>query len=264
MINEFWFEAVNVNCFKNTYKVVKELNLKLKTSENIIILGPNGSGKSSIIDLINRNIHPVVENKSLLKIFNKELINIWELRKRISTVNNEIKYRINPNLRVFDLLISGLYGKYCFVLNKSDRDVSIANKLIKEMNLINLVNKNFSYLSDGEKQIVIIARALINNPEILILDEPSSSLDYKSKFYLIDKIDELSKLNSKIICVTHDISMITEIYERIIMLKQGEIIADGSQSQVLNSENINKLFDINIEIIKNRGRWEVFRKSKSK
>ena len=71
--------------------------------------------KSSLVDLINRNIYPVLSNKSRLKIFNKELINLWELRKRISTVNNEIKSRIHPKLKIFDLIISGLYGKYCFI-----------------------------------------------------------------------------------------------------------------------------------------------------
>ena len=115
MVNKFWFEAKNINCFKNGFRVIKDLNLKIAYSENVILIGPNGSGKSSLIEVINRNIYPVITNESKLKIFNKELINIWELRKRISTVNNDIKNRINPNLKVFDLILSGLYGKYCFI-----------------------------------------------------------------------------------------------------------------------------------------------------
>lgn len=180
MVNEFWFEAQNISCFKNGYKVVKDLNLKLKCFENVILIGPNGSGKSSLIDLINRNIYPVLGNDVVLKIFNKNLINLWELRKRISTVNSEIKNRINPNLKVFDLIVSGLYGKYCLISKKSDKDISIAEDLINKMNIANLSKKCFSYLSDGEKQITLIARALINNPEILILDEPIANLDYRS------------------------------------------------------------------------------------
>ena len=108
MVDKYWFEAVNISCFKNGYKVVKDLNLKLKSSENVILLGPNGSGKSTIIELINRNIYPVAGKKSNLKIFNNELINLWELRKKISTVNSEIKNRINPNLKLIDVMISGL------------------------------------------------------------------------------------------------------------------------------------------------------------
>ena len=78
MVNNFWFEAKNINCFKNGFRVIKDLNLKIAYSENVILIGPNGSGKSSLIEVINRNIYPVIGNESKLKIFGKELINLWE------------------------------------------------------------------------------------------------------------------------------------------------------------------------------------------
>ena len=258
----YWLEAKNISCFKNGYEVVKDLNLKLKYSENVILIGPNGSGKSSLIELINRTIYPVIKKDTVLKIFNKEFINIWELRKKISTVNYDVKSRINPKLKVIDLIISGMYGKYCKISHKSEMDISYAKDLINMMSLKNLSEKIFSHLSEGEKQIVLIARALIKKPEILILDEPIANLDIKSKFYVIDQINELTKLNSKIVCITHDISMITEVYNRIIMLKDRKIIADGTQSQTINNKNINKLFDINIEVIKHKGTWNIYRKTR--
>ena len=122
MFNKFWFDAQNINCFKNGFRVIKDLNLKISYSENVILIGPNGSGKSSLIEVINRNIYPVIANESKLKIFGKELINLWELRKRISTVNNDIKNRINPNLQVFDLILSGLYGSCLLYTSPSPRD----------------------------------------------------------------------------------------------------------------------------------------------
>ena len=133
---------------------------------------------------------------------------------------------------------------------------------MRKMNLENLSQKYFSHLSDGQKQIVLIARALINNPEILILDEPTANLDYKSKFYVIDEINKLSKIKTKILCITHDITIITKIYDRIIMLKDKVIIADGDQEEVLNKQNINKLFDIKIEVKKQYGQWRIYRKIK--
>ena len=262
MFNKFWFEAKNINCIKNGFRVIKNLNLKIAYSENVILIGPNGSGKSSLIEVINRNIYPVSTNESKLKIFNKELINLWELRKRISTVNNDIKNRINPNLQVFDLILSGLHGRYCYIPNKSETDLYEVENIMKIMNISNLCKKKFSYLSDGEKQISLIARALIKKPNILILDEPTANLDYKSKFFVLDKINELSKLNTKILCVTHNISMITSIYDRVIMLKNGEIIADGEQNKVINNANLNKLYGINLDVIKNNGVWTIKRLSK--
>ena len=108
----------------------------------------------------------------------------------------------------------------------------------------------------------MIARALIKKPDILILDEPIANLDYKSKFFVIDKINEISKLNTKIFCVTHDISMITSVYDRIIMLKNGVIIAEGDQNKVINSENLNKLYGINVEVTKKNGFWTINRLTK--
>ena len=130
------------------------------------------------------------------------------------------------------------------------------------MLITKLSQKYFSHLSEGQKQIVLIARALINNPKILILDEPIANLDLKSRFYITDQINELAKLNTKIICITHDISMITEIYDRIIMLKNRKIIADGTQNETLNSKNLSILFDINIHINKHKGLWNIYRQPK--
>ena len=142
---------------------------------------------------------------------------------------------------------------------KSERDAYKVEKIMKKMNISYLSKKNFSYLSDGEKQISLIARALIKKPQILILDEPIANLDYKSKFFVIDKVNELAKLNTKILCVTHDISTITHIYDRVIMLKDGKIIADGVQNKVINSENLNKLYGIQVEVTKNNGLWNINR-----
>ena len=262
MTNDYWLEAKNISCFKNGYEVVKDLNLKLKYTENVLFLGPNGSGKSSLIELINRNIYPVKKKDAVFKIFNKELINIWELRKKISVVNHDVRIRINPKLKVFDLIISGLYGKYCKVNYKSEKDISLVEKIIRKMFLTKISQKYFSHLSEGEKEIVLIARALIKKPKILILDEPIAHLDLKSKFYVLDQINELNKLNSTIICITHDISMITEIYNRIIMLKDRTIIADGNQGETINKKNINNLFDIKVNVIKYKGSWHIHRNPK--
>ena len=110
MNDNYWLEAKNISCIKNGYEIVKDLNLKLKYGENVILIGPNGSGKSSILELINRTIYPVIKRGTVFKIFNDEHINIWELRKKISVVNCDVKTRINPKLKVLDLIISGLYG----------------------------------------------------------------------------------------------------------------------------------------------------------
>ena len=254
-----WLDVKNTTAYKQGYKVIKNLNLKLFYNERIIILGPNGSGKSSIVDLINRNIYPLVKKNSYFRIFNEELIDIWKVRKYISTVNNEIKSRINKGLKVKDILLSGLYGCFCKINNPQEEDLIKVNIMIEKMSLNDIANKKFGYLSDGEKQISIIARAIINNPKVLILDEPSINIDLKSRIFLTKKIQNLSQLGISILCITHDITFISKDYNRVIFLKDREIIKDGKPNLLMNSENINQLFDINIKLIEGKNCWDVYR-----
>ena len=259
MKNNYWLDAKDITAFKQGYKVVNGLSIKFFINERVIILGPNGSGKSSIVDLINRNIYPLVKENSYFRIFNEELIDIWKIRKYISTVNNEIKFRINKGLKVKDIILTGLYGRFCKINNPTDRDLINVNELIDKMSLNDISERNFGCLSDGEKQVSIIARAIINNPKVIILDEPSTNLDLKSKNFLLNKIHNLSKLGISIICITHDISLITKDYDRVIFLKDREIIKDGKPNELMNSENINQLFDTNIKLIENSNSWDVYR-----
>ena len=259
MNNTYWFEAREVDSYKNGYQVIKNLNVKFKLKESVIILGPNGSGKSSIVDLINRNLYPIEKDNKILRIFNKELIDIWELRAKISTVNNEIKKRICPNIKVIDLLISGLYGCYCKVNSSNKNDLKLANNLIKSMSLQNISEKEFFCLSDGEKQFALIARALIKNPLVLILDEPTINLDLKSKIFLIDKIQKLTNTGITILCITHDINLINKNFKRVIFLKDRKIVEDGNPYQIINSKNINNLFDVNIKLNENLHGWDILR-----
>tara|TARA_Y100001968_G_C19417596_1_gene749841 strand:- start:1341 stop:2120 length:780 start_codon:yes stop_codon:yes gene_type:complete len=259
LINKYWLEAKNITAIKNDYKVVNNLSLKIKNKEKVLILGPNGSGKSSIVDLINRNIYPIEKKDSTFKLFDQRLINIWDLRQRISTVNNDVRLRVNQNLSVIEIIISGLYGKFCKIKNIKNKDINTAKNLIKKISLKEISYKKFINLSDGEKQITLIARAIINNPKILILDEPSNNLDIRSKIFLINKIRELSRYGTNILCITHDIDMITNDYNRIILLKNRKIIADDKPELIMKSKNINKLFDIKIKLSKHKTNWSISR-----
>ena len=259
MRNKCWLDAKNTTAYKKDYKVIKNLSIKLFDNERVIILGPNGAGKSAIVDLINRNIYPIVKKDSYFRIFNDELIDIWKVRKYISTVNNEIKLRINKHLKVRDILLSGLYGKFCKINNPKIEDLIKVKELIEKMLLNDIADKKFGYLSDGEKQISIIARAVINNPKVLILDEPSVNIDLKSRIFLIKKIQDLSQLGISILCITHDISIITKDYNRVIFLKDREIIRDGKPSELMTNKNINQLFDIDIKLIENSNSWDICR-----
>ena len=170
MRNNCWLDIKNTTAYKNDYKVIKNLSIKLFDKERIIILGPNGAGKSAIVDLINRNIYPIVKKDSYFRIFNDELIDIWKVRKYISTVNNEIKLRINKHLKVRDILGS-------FLFSNDD------------------VDKKISVLSGGERARVSLCKLLLSPVNFLIMDEPTNHLDLPSKENLEIALKKYNTLN---------------------------------------------------------------------
>ena len=162
-------------------------------------------------------------------------------------------------MTVTDLIVSGLYCCYCKVKNPNKSDLKLVNNLITSMSLENIAEKEFFYLSDGEKQFALIARALIKNPIVLILDEPTTNLDLKSQIFLTDKIQKLANTGISILCITHDVNLINKNFNRVIFLKDRIIIEDGKPNQIINSKNINNLFDVNIKLKEHDNGWDILR-----
>ena len=262
MQKAIWLELSNIDVIQKEKYVLKDINLKLYLGEVITILGPNGSGKSSLINLINRNLYPLVNSNSKIKLFNKELINIWDLKQKISCVNEDLNKRINHRLTTKEVIISGLYGTIGMNKNNiiKDRDLKLVDNILNEFSLTNISNEKYQDLSDGQKRNVILARAMVNKPEVLILDEPTINLDMKSLFNLFNTIKRLLLSKITIIYITNKIDSILKETDRIVLMKNGRIIADGHPRQIMKTETINNLYETNIELININGNWRVIPK----
>ena len=137
--------------------------------------------------------------------------------------------------------------------------MKLATDLITSMSLQNIAEKEFFCLSDGEKQFALIARAIIKNPIVLILDEPTINLDLKSQLFLVDKIKKLTETGISLLCITHDVNLINKNFDRVIFFKNRLIIKDGNPSRIINSKNINNLFDVNVKLKENKNGWDILR-----
>ena len=123
-----------------------------------------------------------------------------------------------------------------------------------------LLSIPFHNLSDGQKRFILIARALVFNPKILILDEPTSMLDFNHKFKLIKIITNLYKSGTTVIHTTHSIDTVNNLTSRVILAKNGEIVRDGVPSEILNSENLSRLFNHKLNVTSQDGYWQVYPK----
>tara|TARA_Y100001968_G_scaffold324746_1_gene364721 strand:- start:130 stop:942 length:813 start_codon:yes stop_codon:yes gene_type:complete len=254
-----WASLKNINVYIDQNKVLSDININLYYGENILILGPNGSGKSTFLKLLNRSIHPIASCNSSFKLFNKENINIWDIRKKIGFLFKEMEQRINNGVTLYDVISSGFSGifnsRYSNLL--SEREKIKINNLINEWELSNIINNEFSSLSDGQKRRALLARALVYEPNLLVLDEPFCNLDIKSNFILNNNLNKLIKQSVNIIYVTHNLESILPRTNRVILIKEGKVINDGNPNELINTKTISDLFNISIKIIEQGGYWRV-------
>ncbi len=255
-----WLKLKNIEAWICGKKIFDGLNLSLKTNENTVMLGQNGSGKSSIVKLISRDLYPVIKENSELIFFGRENMSLVELRKNISIYSSEVEKRIDQNLDVFSAIETGLYGIMRFSGRENNYQKSLrreVEELIEKLNLGHIARKEIYRLSDGQRKIVLIARALANNPKVLVLDEPSCNLDLKANYELIKMQKYLSKSSTTLFWVTHKIEEITNDIERVVFIKNGIIIGDGSPSSMLTSHKLSNLYDIPLKVFKENNYWQV-------
>ena len=254
-----WATFRNINVYINKEEILSNINIDLNYGENILILGPNGSGKSTFLKLLNRSIYPINLKNSSFKLFNKENINIWDLRKKIGFVFKEMEQRVNNGVNLYDLITSGFYGtfnsRYSKSISQSEK-IKIDN-LIDEWELNKIIYNDFKSLSDGQKRRALLARALVYEPDILVLDEPFCNLDIKSNLILLKNLNKLIDQSKNILYVTHNLESVLLKTNRIILIKEGKILNDGNPNKLLTSKILSDLFNITINVIQQEGYWRM-------
>lgn len=196
----------NVSVKFGNRKILKDINWQVKEGGNWAILGPNGAGKSTLIKLITGENLQVFANK--IKIFGKSRseLDVEELNKKIGLVSPDLSLRINDKT-----LVSKIIG-----LKNS--------KLVSKLGISDLLEKKYGELSFGQKRLVLIARGLVKNPKILILDEPFHGLDSKNRIKILDEIENITQSKTTVILITHNEDEISPSITSIMHLKNGRVV----------------------------------------
>tara|TARA_B100000965_G_scaffold402848_1_gene429688 strand:- start:1134 stop:1949 length:816 start_codon:yes stop_codon:yes gene_type:complete len=252
-----WASLKNIDVCINKKKILSNINIDLNYGENTVIIGPNGSGKSTFLKLLNRSIYPIVSDQSSLKLFNTENINIWDLRRKVGFLFKEMEERVNNRVNLYDLISSGFSGtfnsRYSDLLSKVDKQK--IDNLIIDWELEDLIDKQFYTLSDGQRRRALLARALVYEPDLLVLDEPFCNLDIKSNFILNKNINTLMSKSINILYITHNLESILSKTNRVILIKEGKIVANGIPNEIIKSKTLSDLFQIPINVIKQGDYW---------
>ena len=241
-------ENLKLENFSSGYKnnfVVKNINLSVNSGEWLGVIGPNGSGKSTLIKGILRIIRSFQGNIYLKNKDIKFLSN-----KKISQTISFLPQQLNSNLMltVRQLVALGRspYKEFWeFELNKNDQE--IINQSLNLVDMYNFKDKQINQISGGQLQRAYLALALAQEPEILILDEPTNALDLKYQIKLLEIIKDLKlKSNISVITILHDLNLAARYSEKILALKSGKSIGYGSCDEIINEKFIKEIFDINV------------------
>lgn len=238
-------------------EILKNISWDVHAGEHWALLGLNGSGKTSILKMITGYQWP---NNGRVTVFGNIFgqTNIPELRKSIGWVSSSLdeQFHTHPNDTALEVVLSGKFASIGLYEEIIAEDVFRARKLLDQFRIPHLEDQLFTFLSQGEKRKVMIARALMASPRLLILDEPCSGLDIYSKEELLSTIDEMIRVpgGPTLLYVTHHIDEIVPSISHALLLKSGEVIAKGCKSSTLTESLLESTFKVPILLDWENGR----------
>ena len=254
-----YLELQAVEAYLGPRQVFRELSLQLRSGEHTAILGPNGAGKSALIKLLSRELYPVVKPGSWLRIFGEERVNLWDLRARIGLVSQDLQAGYSGGVLARDVVLSGYFGSVglgrSHLVTASQRQR--VRQLMEELGLADLAQRPYAQLSDGQRRRLLLARALVHGPQVLVLDEPTNGLDLKAKHQLLAILRQLSQSGTTLLLVTHQIEAIIPEIDRCVLLKQGEVVGDGPSDALLRDAPLSALFDTPLQVLSSGGYRQV-------
>jgi iron complex transport system ATP-binding protein len=235
---------------------LNNLTLSIAAGEHVAILGPNGSGKSTLIKTITRDCYPRQRpGPPAVRILGEEVWNIFDLLPLLGIVSNDLLAKSNWHISGMEVVLSGYFSSIGIWPNHT---VTTAMKegargIMKRLGIAHLSDQSILEMSTGEARRCLIGRALVHNPTAILLDEPSASLDLAAAAELHGSMRRLAHSGTGIILVTHHLPDIIPEIERVILLKQGGLFADGPKSEILTEPMLSKLFGARVDLTERDG-----------
>lgn len=241
--------------FLGEQEILHDLTLSLSTHEHTAILGPNGSGKSTLIKLITGDAYPLHREPASVRLFGETRWDLFELRSRLGIVTNALQERYHGYVTGRDAILSGFFGGVG--LHPHEEITPAMEKKVLEicafLEITALANKRLEHMSSGEVRRFLIGRALVHDPQMLILDEPFTSLDLKSRHVFANVVEKIGKRGHTIVLVTHMLEEIPANTNRVILMKQGKILAEGTKKEMLTAAMISNLYDLSVKVVEHDG-----------
>jgi iron complex transport system ATP-binding protein len=250
----------NVTVQRGERIVLDGLNLSIAQGEHAAILGPNGSGKSTLIKLISRELYPRQKSEDWhLRILGRDRWNLFDLRNHLGLISNDWMQMCTRDYSGYEIVLSGFFGSVGIwpnhvVTPEMERK---ATEVLELLEIPHLAQRNTIEMSSGEAKRILIGRALVHDPQALILDEPTNSLDLHAALGLREILRKLARNGISLLLVTHHLPDIVPEIERVVTIREGRIECDAPKPEALTDERLGRLFNVPVEVVKRRGYYQV-------
>ena len=234
-------------------------SLAFREGEHVAVLGPNGAGKSTLIGLLTRDIRPLVRDEPPVLLRGQARWDLFEARRVFGVVSDALQddYRVRVTVR--DVVLSGYFGSVG--LYRSGEITAAmrtrAEELLEHLGITALADRTMDTLSTGEARRALIGRALVHDPALLVLDEPTHGLDPAGTYHFLALLHQLAE-RCALVIVTHHVSDIIPEVERVVMLKAGRVFRDGSKAELLTGEALSGLYGIPAEVEERRAWYRLW------
>ena len=242
---------------RGDHLALDQFSLTINQGESLAILGANGAGKSTLLKLINGDIYPLVRANTEVEILGEQAVNLHHYRRHIGLISQDLQDAYQHSVPGLEVVLSGFFASISLWQHHEIQPSQLqrARAVMAQLDILNLADCLFGRLSTGQQRRLLLARALVHKPDTLILDEPTSGLDIKACFQYMHM---LSKQQSALVLVTHHIHEIPAQIDRVVLIKNGKNLYDGSKKAGLTKERLSDIFDTNLDVIVKNGVYQVY------
>lgn len=227
--------------------ILSNIEFQARTGEHWIILGRNGSGKTTLLEMINGYLFPSSGSVTVLdNVYGQ--CDVREVRKSIGYISQSLMEKLNLADPVWEVVATGLYGFLRFYQDIPKAARELADEMLDRLQISHLRNSPLGVISQGERKKVMLARALMTNPQLMILDEPCSGLDLYEREKLLADLDMFRDNGIHLIYVTHHIEEIVPVFTHVLLIHEGKVLASGPKREVVNPETILRAYDVPVDV----------------